>query len=308
MLVPADTARPAAREQLEQLGARASLAVLDTRAWSTPEAIARAALVEARRKGFEVLIFDTAGRLHIDEALMVELERLQTVLDPCETLYVADAMAGQDALRAAQAFGERVPLTGIVLTKLDGDARGGAALSAASVTGVPVRLAGIGERLEDLDTFHPDRMAARILGMGDVLTLVEKAQQLADVKSAEALERKVKKDGLDLEDLRDQLRQLAGGGLLGQIADLLPGAGALLGTRVDDRRLTRFGAIIDSMTRQERRRPDIINGSRRRRIARGAGTTVEEVNRLLRQFAEMRRLARRLGSGDPRRVLRQMGL
>jgi signal recognition particle subunit SRP54 len=151
-------------------------------------------------------------------------------------------------------------------------------------------------------------MAARILGMGDVLTLVEKAQQLADVKSAEALERKVKKDGLDLEDLRDQLRQLAGGGLLGQIADLLPGAGALLGTRVDDRRLTRFGAIIDSMTRQERRRPDIINGSRRRRIARGAGTTVEEVNRLLRQFAEMRRLARRLGSGDPRRVLRQMGL
>ena len=308
MLVPADTARPAAREQLEQLGVRASLAVLDTRAWSTPEAIARAALVEARRKGFEVLIFDTAGRLHIDEALMVELERLRTVLDPCETLYVADAMAGQDALRAAQAFGERVPLTGIVLTKLDGDARGGAALSAASVTGVPVRLAGIGERLEDLDTFHPDRMAARILGMGDVLTLVEKAQQLADVKSAEALERKVKKDGLDLEDLRDQLRQLAGGGLLGQIADLLPGAGALLGTRVDDRRLTRFGAIIDSMTPQERRRPDIINGSRRRRIARGAGTTVEEVNRLLRQFAEMRRLARRLGSGDPRRVLRQMGL
>jgi len=308
LMVPADVARPAAREQLEQLGVQAGLPVLDTRPWPGPEEIARGALVEARRKGFEVILFDTAGRLHIDEELMSELAVLHRTLDPSEVLLVADAMTGQDAVRSAQAFAERLPLTGVILTKLDGDARGGAALSTVSVTGKAIRLVGVGERLGDLEPFYPDRMASRILGMGDVLTLVEKAQEVFDVKQAEALERKLKKEGFDLEDLRDQLRQMRGGGLLSQIANLIPGAKSLAAGDVDERRLRRFEAIICSMTPLERRRPDVLNGSRRKRIARGAGTTVEEVNRLLRQYAEMRRLVRRMAGGDPRKVLRSLGM
>jgi signal recognition particle subunit SRP54 len=308
MLVPADTQRPAAREQLEQLGAQAGLPVLDTRPWPTPPEIARAALVEARRKGYEVIVFDTAGRLHVDDRLMAELSELHAILQPSEVLFVADAMTGQDAVRSAQAFSERLPLTGVILTKLDGDARGGAALSVVSVSGKPVRLAGVGERLEDLEPFYPDRMASRILGMGDALTLIEKVQEKLDVKKAEELERKMRKQGFDLEDLRDQLRQMRGGGLLEQIVDLMPGAKALRGTQVDDRRLRRFEAIICSMTPLERRRPDVINGARRKRIARGAGTSVEEVNRLLRQYAEMRKLLKRFGSADPRKVLKSLGM
>ena len=309
LLVPADTARPAAREQLEQLGAQAGLPVLDSRAWASAPEIARAALVEARRKGFEVLVFDTAGRLHVDETLMQELAELHATLQPSEVLLVADAMTGQDAVRQAEAFAARLPLTGVILTKLDGDARGGAALSVVSVSGQAVRFAGIGERLQDLELFHPDRMAARILGMGDVLTLVEKAQESIDLKRAAELEKKIKKEGFDLEDLRDQLKQLRGGGLLSQLTDLIPGAKALKGVDVDDRRLKRFEAIICSMTPRERRRPEILNGSRRRRIARGAGASVEEVNRLLRQHAEMKKLMKRFGAGgDPRKVLRSLGL
>jgi signal recognition particle subunit SRP54 len=308
MLVPADTQRPAAREQLEQLGAQAGIPVLDTRAWPTAAEIARASLVEARRKGFEVLLFDTAGRLHVDEELMQELAELHEILQPSEALLVADAMTGQDAVRQAEAFAARLPLTGVILTKLDGDARGGAALSIVSVTGKPVRLAGVGERLDDLELFYPERMAARILGMGDMLTFIEKAQAAVDAEKAEALENKLKREGFDLEDLRDQLKQLRGGGLLDQITDLIPGAKAFKAPPVDDRRLARFEAIIGSMTPAERRHPEIINGSRRKRIARGAGTSVEEINRLLRQYAEMRRLVKRMGSGDPRKVLRSLGL
>jgi signal recognition particle subunit SRP54 len=308
LLVPADTARPAAREQLEQLGTAARLAVLDTRTWHTPAEIARAAVLEARRKGFEVIIFDTAGRLHVEENLMAELGELQEILKPSEVLLVADAMTGQDAVRQAEAFSARLALTGVILTKLDGDARGGAALSLVSVSGKRVRLVGVGERVEDLEVFHPDRMASRILGLGDVLTLVEKAQETVDLKRAAELERKVKKEGFDLEDLRDQLKQMRGGGLLGQLMELLPGAKALRGAEVDDRKLRRFEAIICSMTPKERRHPEILNGSRRRRIARGAGSTVEEVNRLLRQHAEMRRMMKRFGSGDPRKVLRSLGI
>jgi signal recognition particle subunit SRP54 len=309
LLVPADTARPAAREQLEQLGRAAGLPVLDTHQWPTAPEIARASLLEARRKGFEVLIFDTAGRLHVDEELMAELAELHAILQPSEVLLVADAMTGQDAVKQAEAFAARLPLSGVILTKLDGDARGGAALSVVSVAGQPVRLVGVGERIEDLEPFHPDRMAARILGMGDVLTLVEKAQESIDLKQAAELEKKIKKEGFDLEDLRDQLKQLRGGGLLSQLVDLLPGAKALKGVDVDDKRLRRFEAIICSMTSQERRRPEVINGSRRRRIARGAGTTVEEVNRLLRQHAEMKRMMKRFaGGGDPRRILRSLGM
>jgi signal recognition particle subunit SRP54 len=308
LLVPADTQRPAAREQLEQLGKQAGIPVLDTRAWPDPPAIARGALVEARRKGFEVLLFDTAGRLHVDEELMAELAELHAILSPSEVLFVADAMTGQDAVRQAEAFSARLPLSGVILTKLDGDARGGAALSVVSVAGKPVRLAGIGERLEDLELFHPDRMAARILGLGDMATLFEKAQEAVDLKKAAELEKKLKREGFDLEDLRDQLKQMRGGGLLDQITDLIPGARALKAPQVDDRKLIRFEAIIGSMTPSERRHPEVINGSRRRRIARGAGTTVEEVNRLLRQYGEMKRLVRRLGRGDPKKVLRSMGL
>jgi signal recognition particle subunit SRP54 len=308
LLAPADTQRPAAREQLEQLGRQAGLPVLDTHAYARPTDIARAALIEARRKGYEVVLLDTAGRLHVDDALMAEISELQQILNPSEILLVADAMTGQDAVRQAEAFSARLPLTGVILTKLDGDARGGAALSVVSVTGKAVRMAGIGEQLEDLELFHPDRMASRILGMGDMLTFIEKAQAAVDEKTAAALEKKLKKEGFDLEDLRDQLKQMRGGGLLGQLVDLLPGARSLKNVNVDDRKLGRFEAIIASMTTQERRRPDVINGSRRKRIARGAGTTVEEVNRLLRQYAEMKKMLRRFGSADPRRVLKGMGL
>jgi len=309
LLVPADTQRPAAREQLEQLGKQAGMPVLDTRAWTTPAEIARAALVEARRRGFEVILFDTAGRLHVDDELMAELAELNEILKPSEVLFVADAMTGQDAVRQAEAFSTRLPLTGVILTKLDGDARGGAALSVVSVAGKPVRLAGIGERLEDLELFHPDRMAARILGLGDMATFFEKAQAVVDEQKAAEMEKKLRKQGFDLEDLRDQLKQMRGGGLLEQLVDLLPGAKALKAApQVDERQLARSEAIICSMTPSERRHPEIINGSRRKRIARGAGATVEEVNRLLRQYGEMKRMAKRLASGDPRRRLRGMGL
>lgn len=308
LLVPADTARPAAREQLEQLGRQAGLPVMDTRQWSDSVDIARASLIEARRKGFEVLVLDTAGRLHVDDALMDEVHRVHDAARPSEVLFVADAMTGQDAVRSAQAFTSRLPLSGVILAKLDGDARGGAALSVVSVAGVPVRFAGVGERLEDLESFHPDRMAARILGLGDMATLFEKAQASVDEKKAQELERKLRKQAFDLDDLRDQLRQLRSGGMLGQVMNLVPGMKALKGAPVDDRRLTRFEALICSMTPQERRHPEVINGSRRRRIARGAGSTVEEVNRLLRQYAEMKKLMKRMGKGDPRQVLRSLGI
>lgn len=309
LLVPADTQRPAAREQLEQLGSQAGLPVLSTHDEPSPEAIARKALVEARRKGFEVVIVDTAGRLHVDEELMGELQRVAEILQPSEVLLVADAMTGQDAVRQAQAFGSKLKLTGVILTKLDGDARGGAALSLVSVAGVPVRFAGVGEKLADFELFHPDRLASRILGMGDVLTLVEKAQEAFDARKAAELERKLAKEGFDLEDFLDQLRELRRGGLLSSMMELLPGVNKLKAAATpDERQIRRMEAIICSMTREERRRPEIINGSRRRRIARGAGTSVEEVNRLLRQWAQTKKLMRSVQGKDPRRVLRGLGL
>jgi len=309
LLVPADTQRPAAREQLEQLGRQAGIPVLPTHGETSPEAIAKKALVEARRRGFEVVVVDTAGRLHVDEALMEELVRVAEVLQPSELFLVADAMTGQDAVRQAQAFGARLLLTGAILTKLDGDARGGAALSIASVASVPVRFAGVGEHLGDFEPFYPDRMASRILGMGDVLTLVEKAQEAIDAKKAAELERKLRKEGFDLEDFLEQLRELRRGGLFAKLAELLPGAKQLKAAATPDaRQLARMEAIICSMTPKERRHPEIINGSRRRRIARGSGTSVEEVNRLLRQWAQTRKLMKSMQGRDPRRVLRGLGL
>jgi signal recognition particle subunit SRP54 len=312
LLVPADTSRPAAREQLMILGEKAKIPTVDTRDMDDPEAIAKKALREASIKGYQVLIFDTAGRLHVDDELMDQIERLKTILKPKHILFVADAMTGQDAVRSARAFHERLDITGVVLTKLDGDARGGAALSVREVVGRPIVFAGIGERLEDLEVFHPDRMAGRILGMGDVLTLVEKAQDVVDERKAAKLEAKLKKNKFDLEDLRDQLRSLAKMGPLQQVMEMVPGMNKMMPaggvSETQERQLVRMEACINSMTPRERRHPQLLNGSRKKRIARGSGTSVEEINRLLRQYGQMRKLMKRLGKADSRALKRQLGI
>ncbi|MFV2071531.1 MAG: signal recognition particle protein [Thermoanaerobaculales bacterium] len=312
LLVPADTSRPAAREQLLVLGEKVSIPTIDTRDMDDPEAIAHRALREAKIKGYQVLIFDTAGRLHVDDELMDQLLRLKGILKPQHILFVADSMTGQDAVRSARAFHERLEITGVILTKLDGDARGGAALSVREVVGRPIVLAGIGEQIEDLEQFHPDRMAGRILGMGDVLTLVEKAQDAVDEKKARRLEAKLKKNKLDLEDLRDQLRSLKKMGSLQQVMEMVPGVSKMMPSggigEGQERQLKRMEACIDSMTPQERRHPQLLNGSRKKRIAKGSGTSVEEINRLLRQYGQMRKLMKRLGKADPRALKRQLGI
>jgi signal recognition particle subunit SRP54 len=311
-LVPADTSRPAAREQLLVLGEKASIPTVDTREMDDPEAIASRALREASIKGYQVLIFDTAGRLHIDDELMAQLQRLKEILKPRQILFVADAMTGQDAVRSARAFHERLEITGVILTKLDGDARGGAALSVREVVGKPIVYAGIGEQIENLEQFHPDRMAGRILGMGDVLTLVEKAQDAVDEKKARRLEAKLKKNKFDLEDLRDQLRSLKKMGPLQSVMEMVPGMGNMMPEggmgEGQERQLRRMEACIDSMTPKERRHPQLLNGSRKKRVARGSGTSVEEINRLLRQYGQMRKLMKRLGKADPRALKRQLGI
>ena len=312
LLVPADTSRPAAREQLLVLGKQVSIPTVDTRELDDPETIARKGLREASIKGYQVLIFDTAGRLHVDDELMDELERLKTILKPQHILFVADAMTGQDAVRSAKAFHERLDVSGVVLTKLDGDARGGAALSVREVVGRPIVFAGVGERTDALEQFHPDRMAGRILGMGDVLTLVEKAQEVVDERKARRLEARLKKNAFDLEDLRDQLRSVRKMGPLQQVMDMLPGMGKMMPAggigEGQERTLKRMDAIICSMTPKERRHPQILNGSRKKRIAKGSGTSVEEINRLLRQYGQMRKLMKRLGKTDPRTLKRQLGI
>ncbi len=312
LLVPADTSRPAAREQLLVLGEQASIPTVDTRDMEDPVEIARRALREASIKGYQVLVFDTAGRLHIDDELMEELSRLKEVLKPKHILFVADSMTGQDAVRSARAFHERLDITGVILTKLDGDARGGAALSIREVVGRPIVFAGVGERLDDLEQFHPDRMAGRILGKGDVLTLVEKAQQAVDERKAQRLEAKLRKNKFDLEDLRDQLHSLKKMGPLQQVMEMIPGIGNALPTggvnEDQERQLRRMEACIDSMTPKERRHPQVLNASRKRRIAKGSGTSVEEVNRLLRQYGQMRKLMKRLGKADSRSLKRQLGI
>jgi len=310
LLVSTDVQRPAAREQLRTLGEKAGLKVHHPDALDEPVTILRSALDECRALGYDFLLVDTAGRLHIDEPLMQELVTLRDAAAPSEVLYVADAMTGQDAVRSAQEFERRVGLTGIVLTKLDGDARGGAALSATAVTGRPVKFAGVGEKVEDFEPFQPERLVSRILGMGDVLTLIERAEQSVDREQAEALALKLRRSEFSLEDFRDQLRQIRKMGPLESVLALLPGAGALKGvdTEAGERELRRFSAIIDSMTPRERREPAIVNGSRRKRIARGSGTSVEEVNRLLKQFAQARKLMKSFGgaSGTMKRLAARM--
>ena len=299
VMVSTDVRRPAAIQQLAVLGEQAEIPVYAPETMD-PVARAKGALAEARGKGFDTVIVDTAGRLHIDDELMDELQAIKDATQPSDLLYVADAMTGQDAIKSAGEFNRRVGVTGVVLTKLDGDARGGAALSVVSVVGVPIAFVGAGERLEDLELFHPDRIVSRMLGMGDVLTLIEKAEQAVDQEEAEALEEKLRRNEFTLDDFRSQLKTIKRMGPLESILGMIPGLGNLKQIaehKPDEKQLGRVEAIISSMTPDERRNDKIINGSRRKRIAKGSGTTVEEVNRLLKQFTEMRKVLQMMGQG-----------
>jgi signal recognition particle subunit SRP54 len=259
---------------------------------------ATGALTEAKNSGFDVVIVDTAGRLHIDDELMGELQAIKTAVTPVDQLFVADAMTGQDAIKSAGEFNRRIGITGVVLSKMDGDARGGAALSVVSVVGVPIAFAGSGETLDALEPFHPDRVVSRVLGMGDVLSLIERAEAAIDVEDAEKLEQKLRTNEFTLEDFRDQLKTIRKMGPLEQIMGMLPGMGnikALAENKPDEKQISRIEAIISSMTPEERRKQHIINGSRRKRIAKGSGTSVEDVNRLLKQFVQMQKMLKSLG-------------
>ena len=310
MLASADVHRPAAIAQLERLAGEVGARFFPSSPEQAPEAIARAALEEARRRLVDVLILDTAGRLHVDAEMMDEIRRLHAAVAPRETLFVVDAMTGQDAANTARAFGEALPLTGVVLTKADGDARGGAALSVRQITGAPIKFIGTGEKTEALEPFHPDRIASRILGMGDVLSLVEEVQRKVDREQAERIARKVSKGGkgFDLQDFRDQLEQMTRLGGLSALLDKLPGGARVpeaVRAQMDDRQIRRMIAIIDSMTPHERRFPKVINGSRKRRIAAGSGTQVQDVNRLLKQHAQMQKMMKRMSrKGGLKRMMR----
>ena len=300
ILVSTDVRRPAAIEQLTVVAKEAGVRVHDPAGETDPVRRAQGALTEARNSGFDVVIVDTAGRLHIDDDLMVELQAIKDATEPTDLLYVADAMTGQDAIKSAGEFNRRIGVTGVVLSKMDGDARGGAALSVVGVVGVPIAFAGSGERLQDLEPFHPDRVVSRVLGMGDVLSLIEKAEEAVSIEDAENLQEKIRKNDFTLEDFRDQLRTIKKMGPLEQILGMLPGMGnlkQLTANRdaVDGKQLGRIEAMIDSMTPHERRNHQLINGSRRKRIAKGSGTSVEEINRLLKQFVQMKKMLKQLG-------------
>jgi len=297
LMVACDLQRPAAIEQLRTLGRQVDVPVLDPQpAGGDPVAAAREGLAHARANRYDVALFDTAGRLHVDDALMAELVRVKDAVAPREILLVADAMTGQEAVNIASSFHAALGLTGIVLTKLEGDARGGAVLSMREVTGCPVKFVGMGEKVEALEPFHPDRMAGRILGMGDVATLLEKAEAAVDRKDAERFAGKLRKNDFTLEDFRDQLRQVQKMGSLADMLKMIPGAGKLAQAtaQVPDKELRRVEAIIGSMTAKERRNHQLINGSRRRRIAKGSGTTVQDVNRLLKNFAQGRKMMKQV--------------
>jgi len=300
MLVAADVYRPAAVDQLVQLGDQVGVEV-HTRSVGTPALeVARSGYEAARQRGVDVMILDTAGRLHVDDAMMDELVRIAGAITPAETLLVVDAMTGQESVRVAEAFHARLPVTGLILTKMDGDARGGAALSIRAATGLPVAFLGTGERTDGLEALHPDRLAQRILGMGDILSFVERVQENVDQDQAEAAARRMMENRFTLEDFRNQLDQIKKMGPIGQLLQMVPGAGQMAGAAqaaVDSGEMKRIEAIIDSMTPAERRRPDIIKASRRRRIALGSGTTTAEVNRLLKQFTEMQRMMKMISGG-----------
>ena len=309
LLASCDVYRPAAMEQLALLGRQVGADVFAAHGGQQPEGIAAAALDFARKHFHDILIVDTAGRLAVDETMMQEIRRLHQALQPIETLFVVDAMQGQDAVNVARAFGEALPLTGVVLTKLDGDARGGAALSVRHVTGKPIKFIGVSEKLNGLEPFFPERLAARILGMGDVLALVEEARRSVDVDEAEKLAKKVKSGkGFDLEDFRGQMQQMKKMGGLNALIDKLPAqfAQAAQGASMDDKVIGRTVGIIDSMTRQERAKPELIKASRKRRIATGAGVSVQEVNRLLAQFEQMQKMMKMMGKGGIQKMMRGM--
>ncbi len=300
LLVACDIYRPAAIKQLQVVGEQLDLPVFSLGDQVSPVDIAKAGIEHAKRHGNDVVFLDTAGRLHIDEALMDELDAIKEAVDPTEILLVLDAMTGQDAVNVAESFDGRLSIDGVILTKLDGDARGGAALSVRAVTGKPIKYVGVGEKLTDLEPFHPDRMASRILGMGDVLSLIEKAEQSFDADKVKNLEQKMKNQTFDLEDFLDQLQQFKNMGPMQDILGMLPGMNnkALQGINVDEREFARLEAIILSMTPQERREPELIKSSRRKRIADGSGTQVADVNKLLKQFKQMKKMMKNFAGMD----------
>ncbi|EAG1015220.1 signal recognition particle protein [Listeria marthii] len=300
LLVAADIYRPAAIKQLETLGKQLDMPVFSLGDQVSPVEIAKQAIEKAKEEHLDYVIIDTAGRLHIDETLMDELKQVKEIAKPTEILLVVDSMTGQDAVNVAQSFNEQLEITGVVLTKLDGDTRGGAALSIRSVTGKPIKFIATGEKMEALETFHPDRMASRILGMGDVLSLIEKAQTDVDTEKMKAMEQKMKDNSMTLDDFLDQLQQVKQMGPLDELLKMMPGANKMKGLdnmNVDDKQLGHIEAIIKSMTKNEKDNPDIINASRRKRIARGSGRPVQEINRLLKQFAEMKKMMKQMTGG-----------
>ena len=311
LLVPADIYRPAAIEQLKVLGRQLGVPVFDTQPGMDPVRICEEARRFAELNGYDTLILDTAGRLHIDDTLMGELERIKASLSPREILFVADSMTGQDAVNVAKSFDERLAITGVILTKLDGDARGGAALSIRAVTGKPIKFVGMGEKLDALEVFYPDRMAQRILGMGDVLSLIEKAEAVIDKDQAAAMQKRLRKEGFTLENFRDQLQSIKKMGSLESILSMIPGAGkamkSMQGMQLPDKELKKIEAIIGSMTAKERRDHRIINGSRRLRISKGSGTTVQDVNQLLKRFTEAQKMMKKMQQLGPKGLKGLMG-
>jgi|TARA_B110000305_G_scaffold56156_1_gene61972 signal recognition particle subunit SRP54 len=311
MLVSADVYRPAAIQQLQTLAAEVGVEFFASDSSQAPAAIAAAALAEAKRKFVDVLIVDTAGRLAIDQEMMGEIQQLHTLLNPVETLFVVDAMTGQDAANTAKAFNDALPLTGVVLTKADGDARGGAALSVRHITGKPIKFIGMGEKMDALEPFYPDRIASRILGMGDMLSLIEQAEKKVDKVKAEKLARKIKKGkGFDLEDFKEQLGQMQNMGGVASIMDKMPGLGALppgAAKMVDDSKFRQMEAIINSMTPRERTNPDALNGSRKRRITVGSGTQIQDLNRLLKQHKQMQKVMKKMKGGNMANMMRGLG-
>jgi signal recognition particle subunit SRP54 len=303
LLVAADVYRPAAIAQLQTLGKQIDMPVFEA-GQGDPVKIARDGVAEAKRLGIATVIIDTAGRLQIDDALMVELERIKAAVNPQEILFVADSMTGQEATNVAKSFHDRLGITGVILTKMDGDARGGAALSIFAVTGAPIKFVGTGEKLSALEPFHPDRLASRILGMGDVLTLIEKTQSVYSMEEAKALEQKLRKNDFTLDDFLEQLRQVRKMGSMNEIMKMIPGMQKMMpkDLEIDERDVQRVEAIICSMTRYERRRPDVLNASRRRRIAHGSGTQVSDVNRLVKQFETSRQMMKQLGGSKRPRL------
>ncbi len=309
LLVPADVYRPAAQQQLKVLAEKAGVFFFEPNGEKDAAKMCENAVAEAKRRGIHRVIIDTAGRLHIDEELMEELERICQRVNPHERLYAADAMAGQSAVQTARAFFEKVQLTGIVLTKADGDARGGVVLSVKATTGLPVKMVGTGEKIDAIELFYPERMASRILGMGDVLTLIEKAESTIDIKTAEKAAKRLEQGEFNLDDLREQFKQIKKMGSLDQILGMIPGfssIGKIPKPEINEKQMKRMEAILDSMTPEERRNPKILNGSRRKRVAMGSGTTVAEVNTLYKQYLEMKKMVEKMKKGGIKSILRNL--